>query len=68
MNWLPFIDEKDLEQELQSPVGRTTVADKPGGRGRFIDGFNCGFCFNDVKKGLRAGRCPKMKSLVPTVL
>lgn len=63
MTWLPFIDEKDLGHESHSPAGRTIVADKPGGRGHFIDCFNC-FCFNHVKKWLRIGPCPKMKSLL----
>lgn len=43
MNWLPFTDEKDLGHESHSPAGRTIVADKPGGRGHFIDCFNCTF-------------------------
>lgn len=43
MNWLPFLNEKDLGHELQSPAGIAIVADKPGGRGPFIDSFNCVF-------------------------
>lgn len=42
--------------------GGNVVVDKPGGRGHFID------CFNDVKKGLRIGRYPKIKYLVLNVL
>lgn len=58
--WWP---EKDLGHESHSPAETTIVADKPGGRGHFIDCFNC-FCFNHVKKWLRIGPCPKMKSLL----